>query len=170
MSDRKEKIWSDRTWRFQHDQRAVSTALSYTITLTITAVLISGLLVSGTQFLESEQKRAINSELDVLGNRVAADLAAADRLVQAGNESGNVTLTLSEAIPQTVAGAPYRMNITREGNGPYNVTIELFTTDPSVTVTVGIKTTTPVANTTIVGGPFVIEYDESTDELEVADD
>lgn len=132
-------------------------------------MLISGLLASGAQFLESEQKRAINSELDVLGNRMAADIAAADRLVQAGTDTGKVTVSLTETIPETVAGAPYRINVTRAGNGPYNVTIELFTSDPAVSVTVGVKTTTAVANNTIVGGPFVVEYNEGDDELEVAD-
>ncbi|MFB6300273.1 MAG: hypothetical protein ABEH65_08445 [Halobacteriales archaeon] len=170
MSDSRSSVRADHPGGFRADDRAVSTALSYTLTLTVTAILISGLLVSGTQFLESEQKRAIDSELDVLGNRVAADLAAADRLVQAGNDTGAVTVKLTEDMPDTVAGAPYRMNITRADSGPYNVTIELFTTDPSVSVTVGVQTTTAVVNTTIVGGAFVIEYNESAEELEVTDD
>lgn len=149
-------------------ERAVSTALNYVLVLSITTVLISGLFIATGDFVADQRERAIESELDVLGNRIAADMAATDRLAQAA--SGDPIVRLRTQLPERVAETSYRVEI-RNGvsdTGPYDIQIVLSTTDPDVTVTARVKTRTDVAETTLSGGGFVIEYadhDEDGKEL-----
>lgn len=127
------------------DSRAVSTHVGYTLSLALTAVLISGLLIAAGGVVESRQEQAIRSELVVVGERIAADLMAADRLVVAGGTEVRLTVSL----PEEVAGTGYRITLNRSPPTPQ---IVLTSGDPAVTVTVPFETTTPVVAGTVRSG------------------
>lgn len=144
--------------------RAVSVTVNYVLTLTITTLLLSMLFVSAGGLIESQSERAIRSELDVLGQQLAADIESADRLATAG-ENNSTEVAIETTLPPRVAGRDYRITV---GGSE----LELRTTDPEVSVTVPFTTTNEVEEgRTIQGGDVQIRWlddpDENNEKLEV---
>lgn len=148
------------------DDRAVSTVVGYILTLGITAVLITGLLTAGGDFVGDQRHGTIRDEMQVLGQQLASDLSAADRLVRAGGTEVSVTRTL----PDEVTGVGYLVTIEDSVDDPNVVDITLRTENPDVSVTLGVYLVTDVGSDTggtitHNGGDLVIELDG--DHLEV---
>lgn len=129
------------------DDRATSIQIGYTLSLAITALLISGLLIATGGLVESRQEQTIRSELTVVGERVATNLMSADRLASTGGSNAEVRVTVS--LPDRVAGSGYRVTVNSSTSPPQLV---LTSTDPAVTVTVPFETTTTVDAGTVSGG------------------
>ena len=135
--------------------RGVSTMLSYTLTLAMVTLLVSGLFLTAGGYVEDQRERAIRSELTVIGNRIAADLGVVDRLAL---ESDDSHIRLRTDIPESVAGSSYRLSIESLGS-PSPYAINLTTTEPDVVVSVTVKLAMPVVPTTISGGDVSFAYD-----------
>lgn len=144
------------------DERAVSTTLGYTLNLTVATLLVSGLLIAGGGFVEDQRERTARSQLQVIGQQVAADVAAADRLANTGGTIDSVIV--GRDLPETVTGAGYSIAVKSDATGAY---LTLSMTSPDVTVRVNVTNETSVAETGISGGDVRVVYDPSTDELEV---
>lgn len=133
--------------------RGVSTTLGYTLNLAVATILVTGLLVAAGGYVEDQQERAIRSELEVVGARVAGDIAAVDRLARTGSDA---SVTIRVSTPVRTAGAPYTISI--DGSAER---ITLSTTDPSVTVSVPFRSVRPVQDATVSGGTFIIRYTDA---------
>lgn len=144
------------------DDRAVSNVFSYTLSLAIAAVLVSGLLIAGGTFVEDQRTSVVRSELEVVGQRLAADVAAADRLVRLSDGDSSVRLT--SEVPDAVAGTGYRVDVGTSGG---NTTVFLSSTALEERVAVPVANVTAVAPGSVQGGDVVVAYDEATDRLEV---
>lgn len=140
--------------------RAVSTTLSYVLTLSITVLLISGLFIAAGNFVENERERVVRSELQVIGQRLASAVESADRLASAAS-GGDATV--DESVPATVGGIPY--TVTVETGGTDRLVLESH--QPDVTVTVTVVTDATLNESSISGGNVVVVYDISDDSLEV---
>ncbi|MBX0298255.1 DUF7266 family protein [Haloarcula nitratireducens] len=138
------------------DDRAVSIQISHTLSLAITALLISGLLIATGGLVESRQEQAIQSELAVVGERIATNLMTADRLASAGGSTAEVQVMVS--LPDRVAGSGYRVTVNSSTAPPQ---LALTSTDPTVTVTVPFETTTTVDGRTVSGGDVRIVFTPS---------
>ncbi len=139
--------------------RAVSVTVNYVLTLAITALLLSGLLVAAGGLVESQSERAIRSELDVLGQHLAADIESADRLATVA-EGESAEVRIGTSLPARVAGRSYRIAV-----GENELTLR--TTDPEVSVTVPFRTTNEVEERTIRGGDLRTEWSDDSGTLEV---
>ena len=142
--------------------RGVSVTLNYTLVLGITAILVVGLLTAGSGFVESQRNSVIDSELRVIGERLAADLATADRLAQLGESS--TALNVTAQLPKTVAGTSYRIEVVTAGG---NTSLELTTDSLDRVVTARVANTTAIEPTEFPGGPVEIVY--TGGKLEVRD-
>lgn len=154
---------ADVGWR--GDDRGVSTALGYVLNVGVAAILVTMLLFSAGSLVETQRDRAVETELRVVGDRVAADLAAADTLARASdgaNDDGSVRYAVE--APSSVAGFGYDVHVNESGNG--NVVLDADRSD--VTITVEFQTETPVENATVSGGDFVVVYDGGRLEVEDA--
>lgn len=140
--------------------RAVSTTLSYVQAIGIITLLFVGLFLTAGTVVSDTQEDAIRSEFEVLGNRIAADLSAADRIVRT---TGPDSAGLTTQLPAEVAGRNYRINITTPATDLVNVT--LTSRNPQVDVSVEVIVETTVVETTIPGGDIRVSYDGT--ELEV---
>lgn len=149
---------ADVGWR--GDDRGVSTALGYVLNVGVAAILVTMLLFSAGSLVETQRDRAVETELRVVGDRVAADLAAADRLARA-SDGGSVQYAVR--APPRVAGFEYDVHVNESGND----TVVLDADRSDVTITVEFRTEIPVENATVSGGDFVVVYDG--DRLEVED-
>jgi type II secretory pathway pseudopilin PulG len=142
--------------RSDTDDRAVSTVLGYSLTLGITMILISGLLISMGGLVDSQRERSVRSGLEVIGQKLAADVTAADRLVETGVDPADAVeaTSITHDLPETVAGSTYTIEL-RGGSDPE---LLLETRDPAVTVRVTMATTTPVSVSSASGGAVRIRY------------
>lgn len=142
------------------EDRAVSTTLNYVLGLGITFVLITGLLIAGTGFVEDQRESAMRAELQVLGQQLATDLAMADRLA-ATTSADNRTVTIRRNLPSRVAGKGYTVSV-EGGQYPHLV---LETDGADVSVQVNVTNRTDVTMTEVSGGPVQVNY---TDGDEIA--
>lgn len=148
--------------------RAASTAVGYVLTLGITLLLVVGLLSVSVTLVEDQRSRAVNAELSVLGNRLAADLASADSMVRAADTPA--TASVRVALPDRVAGGQYRISIDEraDAGGYYRYRLVLESDVADTAVAVHLKTGTEVAETTVSGGSVTVAYDAGSGRLEVA--
>lgn len=134
------------------DARAVSTTLSYVLTLSISAILVSGLLLAGGSYVDDRREAVVEDELTVIGQQLAAGLERADRLVRAGDAS-TVSLEIDQNLPNQVTGSGYRVSL--DGS---NEEIDLESTSSDASVTVGFTSQTSVASSSAQGGRVQIVY------------
>jgi len=142
--------------------RGQSISINYTLSLVIVSVLMSGLFISMSGFLDTERTRVTRSEFEVLGNRVAADIATADRLAE--TTESNAGVEVETAIPPRVAGSWYTVTITSQpaGSGQFVVEIQLDAREVDVSKNVSTKTEFEVVNSRLTGGSYVVSFDGST--------
>jgi len=142
--------------------RGVSTALGYVLNLGVATLLVTVLLLSAGTLVEDQRDRAVDTELDVVGERVAADLAAADRLARTNDPTA---VRVEADTPARVAGSYYTIAVNESGNG----TVVLHADQSDVEVVVPFEATTPVRGSTVDGGDLAVVYDPGNDTLVVTD-
>ena len=144
----------------RNDDRAVSVAVGYVLTLGIATLLYSVLLIGGSGMIESQTQTVTHDELSVTGQQLAADLSGADRLVRGdvGDDAGLSEVSLRTDLPNSVAAGGYTIEITYT-NATDTGTIELRSSSPEVVVSVPFRSVRPVRGTTIDGGTVETSYD-----------
>ena len=145
----------------RNDDRAVSIAVGYVLGLGIATLLFSALLIGGSGLIESQTRSVTSDELSVTGQRLAADLSGADRLVRAdaGADGGSLSaVSVRTDLPDRVAAGGYTIEITYTDADDAG-TIELRSSNPDVVVEVPFRSDTPVAGMTLGGGPVETTYD-----------
>lgn len=132
--------------------RGVSVVVNYVLTIAITTLLLSGLFVASGSLIQSQSERAIQDELDVLGERLAADLATADRLA-ASAEGEDAHVRVTTELPRRVAGTAYSVEIT--GGDPTEIVLR--TSDPAIESSTTVATADVEPASGLRGGDLVIE-------------
>jgi len=135
------------------DDRAVSTALGYVLSLAIASLLISGLMLAAGGFVEGQREGVIRSELEVVGETLVADVEGADRLASAVDGQVRVKSTL----PRRVGSSAYTIAIEDgavAGDTVYRVSLSAASVD--VSVTLRLVTNTPVRLGSVDGGELVV--------------
>lgn len=141
------------------DGRAVSTAVHYIMTLMVVSLLTSGLFVVTGDVVNSQRDQALRGGMEVVGNRVAADIAATDRLAATAGDNGDVVM--KTRLPDDIAGETYQIRIEDTGSmGSYE--IKVTNGGGGVSVTVPVRTQIPVETGIVHGGDIVIRYDTDT--------
>lgn len=130
-----------------HD-RGVSTAVNYVLTLGITTILVSGLLLAAGGAVDDRRESTTRTTLEVVGQRLAANLMSADRLADTPDAR---TVSLGVDLPARVAGSGYTVRVNGSSS---TLVLEADTVD--ATRRVAFVTSTPVASTTVRGGPLRI--------------
>jgi hypothetical protein len=142
--------------------RGVSTALGYVLNLGVAAILVTTLMLSAGTLVDDQRRVAVETELEVVGERVAADLASADRLARA-SDGGSVRYVVD--VPTRVAGTTFEVQVNESGNDR----VVLVADRPRVRVSVPYDSETSIPGANTSSGRFAFVYDAGTDTLEVAD-
>ncbi len=137
--------------------RGVSTTLNYVLTLAISTLLVGGLLVAGSTYVDHQRETVIDSQLQVIGQRLADDIATADRLVQASDGTTDVRITTS--LPTTVAGSTYAIDVQTDSG---DTTLRLRAQQLDRTVTVAVANKTVIEPGTVNNPDIAIVYDSTT--------
>lgn len=138
--------------------RALSTTVGYALNLGITALLLAGLLVGVGGHVADQRERAVDTELDRLGQHVGSKLLSADRLARTTDAYAAVDVDL----PTRVAGQPYLIAVEDTASG---ADVVLSTDEPAATVRVEVGTHVPVEPADLAGGDLRIVYDGATLEV-----
>lgn len=138
--------------------RATSTTLSYVLTLTIATLLVGGLIVTGSSFVEDRREEVIRQELEVIGEHITGNIDQVDRFARA---SGDLSVAeIEQAFPEDVTGSTY--NIKLVDGGGNDPTLFLNSTQPAVSVSVNVTAVSPItATSTADGGRIVVECEYS---------
>lgn len=148
--------------------RAVSTTLGYVLTLSITTILISGLMVGAGSYVSAEHERVTETELEVVGQRLAANIEAVDRTVSSSDDETTSAVSSRLELPNRVAGTTYRISVEPGPSPqPYENELVLRSVDPEVTVRVTLQTETALDGGSVDAGNVVVSYDAADDDLEV---
>jgi hypothetical protein len=139
--------------------RGVSSPLGYVLTLAITALLVTGLLVAGGNFVADTREQVVRQELEVVGQHVASNVEMADRLVRAGDDP--TTVAVNGDLSERVTGSTYRVELVAQPD-PY---LRLNTTRPEVSVTVTLDNRTDLGASDVGGGDVSAVYDDAEDEV-----
>lgn len=140
------------------DDRAVSTTIGYALTLGVTSLLITGLLIAGGGFLQNQREVTTETELEVIGEQISADVSSADRLSASDADAVNIT----RSLPDSVTGSQYVVSVRTSPQ----THLELRSAAPEVTVRVDVAVhEASLAATDVDGGDIQVSYDESSDEL-----
>ena len=86
--------------------RGVSSTVTHALALSITAILISGLLFTAGNVLEDQRENSAREQLLTVGNRIADDLSRAADLARDG---GNVSFETRH--PTSIAGKSYHVSL-----------------------------------------------------------
>jgi len=143
--------------------RGVTVTLNYILVLSITAVLVSGLLVAGGTFIEDQRERVIEDELNVIGSHIAGDVEQVDRMVRAGG--GTVDRAeINQSFQRTLSGTTYNVRLE-----PNPDRVVLASNSPGVTVSVNVTVRTDIEASFAVGGDTSVQYDTTADRLVIVD-
>jgi hypothetical protein len=148
--------------------RGQSISINYTLSLVIVSVMISGLFIAMSGYLDDERAQVTRSEFEVLGNRLAADISTADRVARTTGTGAEVRIRTS--IPDSVAGSSYSILVTSSptGSGFHDVEIQFKASQYGVSRNVSTRTKYEVVDGGVRNGPYEVVFTGST--LEVRDD
>ena len=149
---------------FSADERGVSTALGYSLTLAITAVLISGLLIAGGTLVSDQRDRIAQEELSVTVEQLASGLNEGDRLAQSSD--GGV-MQVQIWLPERIAGGAYTLELRNESDPsgqPARATLLATAQGANAQATLSLRTGVPVANRTVLGGPLTVSHRDADDD------
>ncbi|MFT4882056.1 MAG: hypothetical protein ACI9CA_000773 [Natronomonas sp.] len=136
------------------DQRAVSITLNYVLAIAISAVLVTGLLIAGGNFVGDQQESVVRNELSVVGQRLAADLERVDRMVAAGDDVD--AARINRSLPTAAVGERYDIEL--DASAEPELVLTADGADVSVSVTVSNRT--PLADSSVRSGSVAVVYDQ----------
>ena len=149
-----------RTPTFAADDRAVTVAITHVLTVGIATVLITGLLFGAGTMLDTQREDSTEASLEVIGERLAGDIASADRM------ANDNSVTIRTDHQRIAGGSPYTVTLHEDADecGPLIDSVSCIQLDShgeDVSVFVPIVTHTPLAEeTSVTGGPLVISVTE----------
>jgi len=137
--------------------RGVSTTVNYILGLSIMFLLTTGLFIAGGDFVDDQRDRAIRSELQVVGQQVANDVARVSRSVEGAGIPPTGTVSVTQQVPGKVAGTTYAIEVE---SSPTNSRLLLSTENPDITVIVDLVDRPGIdyVNSTLDGGTYRIVY------------
>lgn len=134
--------------------RGVTMAVTHVLALGISAALLAVLLAGSGAVLEAETDRAAERSLETVGQELAGEIEAADRLT--ADESAETVVRVE--APRTVARTGYSVEARDNCNGAADDAdcLRLSAHSVDAAVRVPVSTAADLEPNTVPGGPIVI--------------
>lgn len=129
--------------------RGASIAISHALTIGITALLISGLLLSAGSFLQNQEKRVAYQEMRELNSDLNALVHQLDQLNATGER---VSVTMEPTYPRTITGEPYTVALIPDAADPTSGTLYVNLSDGRLQSVSAIATDTQLDRAVVSGG------------------
>jgi len=140
---------TDRT-RLTHDDRAVSIAITHALTIAITTILVSGLLLASGPFLDAQEQRVSQDQLNEIGSSVATQISTVDRLADSGDD---VETTVTVQYPtRIVDNYEYTVELREEGD---RTIVEVSSEGVDRASSFQLQTNTDIDNGSSTDGPDI---------------
>lgn len=137
------------------DTRAVSPAVTQALAIGISTILITGLLVGGTTFINTKTDNTVRAGLQDVGSGVTSDLV---RLDQYNGSASTGTIAYTSDYPDRVGGESYRIRLIPRADF---TTIFVNSTSSELQTKVRFATETAVCGGTVQSGQLEIVYNTS---------
>jgi hypothetical protein len=148
--------------RLTGDRRGVSTAVTSVLVLGITTILITGLIIGVSGFVEDQRRSTVDRELTIVGERMASELVRVDEMAHNDPHS---SATVRTNHPDRVAGESYTVALTNDiatcGSGGEAPCLVLSAHETDVTVVVPIRLRMGVTDSETTGDGLQFTYDGS---------
>lgn len=143
------------------DTRAVSPAVTQALTIGISTILITGLLVGGSSYIDTKRENTVRQGLQDVGSGVASDLVRLDQF----NTSGiSDDITFSSEYPDRVGGESYRINVVPN---TARTSIYINSTSSNLGTEIRFENTKDICDSDVRGGEIIVAYDAGSSCLEV---
>jgi seryl-tRNA(Sec) selenium transferase len=148
------------------DDRAVSTAVSYVLIVSLALLLTTGLVLGTESLIEDQREETIRQQLEVVGQQLAGTVMTVDRFNE--TEAVPQTATVTRQFPERIAGSQYRITVAADSPDDGRYTIYLDAVDTNVNVSVPVRAAdTDVRSTRLNGGTVRVAYVDATAEVVV---
>lgn len=147
-----------RNRSFVRDDRAVSKQIGYVLSITVITLLMTGLIVSTASLVEDNTDRSTEAELEVVADRLAAQVMAADRLVE--KDDGTAEAYMDANVPNHAGDGQYAVSVDGESDG-----IRVESTSRDISTTVPIQVENEVVVDRVVSNDLVIVVESDTIEI-----
>lgn len=145
--------------RFTSDDRAVSRQVGYILAITITTILIGGLLTTAGTMVDERQDTAAKSVMRVAGDRLTSQLMTAEQIADSGTTS---SFSMTATLPKRAGGSQYNIEVVIDDPSPPGSAddyLRLTTDDIEVVVPMEIDSSgASVQETTVTSGTIEISY------------
>jgi len=146
------------------DDRAVSTAISYVLVVSLALVLTTGLVLGTESLIENQREDTVRQQLEVVGQQLAGTAMTVDRFNETEAVPENASVT--RQFPGRVAGSQYQVGVLADDPDSGRYTIYLDAVDIGVNVTVPVRQVDSGLRTVRVnGGTLEIEYVHASKEV-----
>lgn len=148
------------------DDRALSSVVTYSLTVAIALALTTGLVLGSEALIETQREEAAQEQIEVIGEQLGSTLSTAGRLN--ATDADPETLVVTRQFPDRVAGSQYRVLVAKGDTGPDAYVVYLETVDFDINVSVSVRVSAShLRRTRVNGGPLRVRYDEPTEQLVV---
>jgi len=145
----------------RRDDRGVSPAVTQALTIGITSLLVTGLLIGGSQMVESQRERVTEEALENVGDGVARDLLRLDAFA---TSELNGSVSFRAAYPDRIADQTYNVEVTADDA---RTRVYVNATAMNRFAVVRFNNETAVCRSFASSGPMVVRYNATADCMEV---
>lgn len=147
--------------RLLGDDRGVSPAVTQALTIGITSLLVTGLLIGGSQMVDSQRDRVTEEALENVGDGIARDLVRLDAFDTA---SLNSTVSFRATYPERVADGSYNVEVAPDST---RTRIYVNASELDRYAVVQFRNETSVCRSVASSGSLSVTYNATADCLEV---
>jgi hypothetical protein len=90
----------------QPDERGTNTVVTHVLAIGISTLLVLGILLAGSSYIQDQREISTQEELNTIGNRLASEVSQLDDLRSQG---GNVSMVVEH--PRKIAGSTYDVRV-----------------------------------------------------------
>jgi hypothetical protein len=147
--------------RLLSDSRGVSPAVTQALTIGITSLLVTGLLIGGSQMVDSQRERVTEEALENVGDGVARDLIRLDAFDTA---TLNSTVSFRAMYPERIADQSYNVEVS-----PSTSRTRVYVNASGLNryAVVRFENETNVCPSVVSSGPLAVSYNSTANCMEV---
>lgn len=139
------------------DTRAVSVAVSHSLSIGITTLLITGLIVGSAGLFDDQRERVAEDGLENVGAALMSDIHRLDRF-DTSSVDGNLSFESDQ--PRRLGSVSYDVRLTGDDDGG---TLFLTADDVGRSISISFQNESRICESALNGGNLRVQYDASAD-------
>ena len=153
---------------FSDTERGVSEVIGHLLSLSLVTVVMVGMVVGGTSYLDTRTEISTANTLDTQGEQVSRNIMTVDRLVRKSSSGGEIGQQVD--LPEDVETGSYTITVVNKSMAGSSAACDrqcLVLEADDVRRTVYFATEYPVKGGTVQGGALYVNRPEGGDKIEL---